>query len=111
MVVRMLDELTQNGFVRIISQPRYPSPVPPSVAIGLLARATDTLQHVFWPCDVSLLDREAIEPTRLHGPSQVTDLYLLALAARQGGRLVTFDRSIPLSAVPRAGEEHLVVLG
>ena len=34
--------VTQNGFVRIISQPRYPSPVPPARAIGKLARAAAT---------------------------------------------------------------------
>lgn len=103
--------LTQNGFVRIISQPRYPSPIPTSAAIERLARATRTPQHEFWSCEISLLDREIFEPTRIHGPRQVTDLYLLALAATKGGRLVTFDHSIPLSAVPRATAEHLVVLG
>jgi len=40
----------------------------------------------------------------------VTDAYLLALAVAKGGRLVTFDRSLPLSAAPGAGEEHLTVL-
>jgi hypothetical protein len=41
----------------------------------------------------------------------VTDAYLLALAALHGGRFVTFDRAISRSAVPRAHEENLVVLG
>ncbi len=32
--------LTQNGFVRIISQPKYPSPVSPFEAVERLRRAT-----------------------------------------------------------------------
>ena len=50
------------------------------------------------------------EHGHIHSPRQLTDLYLLALAMRHGGRLVTFDRRMPLSAVPGASEEHLVVL-
>ena len=34
---------------------------------------------------------------------QVTDTYLLALAVANGGRFVTVDQSITLSAVPGAG--------
>lgn len=44
------------------------------------------------------------------GARQVTDVYLLALAAEQGGRLVTLDRAVPLKAVPGAKARHLVVI-
>jgi len=102
--------ITQNGFVRVISQPRYPSPVPAAEAIRRLELATRTDRHAFWPCDLSLLDDESIDRTRVHGPRQVTDVYLLALAVAKGGRFVTFDRTVPLSAVVGARQEHLVVL-
>lgn len=102
--------ITQNGFVRIISRPRYPSPVSPHHAIDLLARATRTRHHDFWPCTVSLLDDGSVDPARVHSSRQVTDAYLLALAVAHDGRFVTFDRSIALTAVPGAGDEHLVVL-
>ena len=102
--------LTENGFVRVLSQPRYPSPVAPTQAIGLLAYAQRTGDHAFWPCDVSLLDAATIDGSRLHGPRQVTDAYLLALAVAHDGRLATFDRSLALSAVPAATAEHLTVL-
>ena len=102
--------LTQNGFVRVISQPRYPSPVSPAKAVERLRRATATEHHEFWPCSISLLEARRIQPAHVHGPRQVTDVYLLALAVEHGGRFVTFDRSIPLSAAPGAGPEHLVVL-
>jgi uncharacterized protein len=102
--------VTQNGFVRVVSQPRYPSPVPPAEAIRRLAGATSSEYHQFWPCDVSLLDARRIDPARLHGPRQVTDTYLLALATANGGRFVTFDRNVPLAAAPGASAENLVVL-
>jgi toxin-antitoxin system PIN domain toxin len=102
--------ITQNGFVRIISQPRYPGPVSPSQAIGMLARATQTQYHEFWPCTVSILDVNAVDHSRLHSSKQVTDAYLLALAVQNGGRFVTFDRSVLLNTVPAAKKNHLATL-
>lgn len=102
--------LTENGFVRIISQPKYPSPVSPSEAVERLLRATRTEHHEFWPCSISFLEDRRINASHVHGPRQVTDAYLLALAVEHGGRFVTFDRSIPLSAAPGAGPAHLVVV-
>lgn len=102
--------ITQNGFLRVISQPRYPSPVPVAQAAERLCRATQGEYHEFWPCDLSLLDERKVDRTRVHGPRQVTDVYLLALAHAHGGRFVTFDRSIPLEAVAGARAADLVVL-
>jgi uncharacterized protein len=102
--------ITQNGFVRIVSQPRYPSPVPPAEAIRRLEMATRGPHHEFWPCDLSLLDETLVDSTRLHGPRQVTDAYLLALAVAKGGRFVTFDRAVPLPAVVGASADQLIVL-
>lgn len=101
---------TENGFVRIITQPRYPSPVPPAQAIELLAAACAGEHHEFWPCDVSLLDDHIVDRSRLHGPRQVTDTYLLALAIAHGGRFVTFDRSISVASVRGATSAHLTQL-
>jgi toxin-antitoxin system PIN domain toxin len=102
--------ITQNGFVRIISQPRYPSPVHPAQALERLARAASTEHHEFWPCSVSLLDGRTVQWEQLHGPRQVTDAYLLALAVSYGGRFVTLDQSIPLNAIHGAQSAHLTVL-
>jgi toxin-antitoxin system PIN domain toxin len=102
--------ITQNGFVRAVSQPRYPSPVPVAAAIERLERAARGEHHAFWSCAVSLLDARVIDRERLHGPRQVTDAYLLALAVAHQGRFVTFDGAIPLAAVAGAGVDHLVVL-
>ena len=102
--------ITENGFVRILSQPRYPSPVAPTEAIALLGQARAGGRHEFWPCDVSVLDAALVHPDRLHGPRQVTDAYLLALAVAHDGRVATFDRSLSLAAVHGATEDHLSVL-
>ena len=102
--------ITQNGFVRIISRPGYPNPITLKAAIDLLGAATATKYHEFWHCSVSLLDSKAVDASRLHSHRQVTDAYLLALAAKASGRFVTFDQSISLDAVRGASVERLVVL-
>lgn len=101
---------TQNGCIRVLSSPSYPGPLRPGAIIERLADAAAGDLHAFWPDDVTLLSPEVVDPARVHGPRQVTDLYLLALAVAHGGRLVTFDGRIPLSAVPSARPEHLVTI-
>lgn len=103
--------LTQNGFVRIISQPRYPNSVLAADAVARLAAASAHASHEFWPDDRSLLDPDVLDRSALLGPRQVTDAYLLALAVHHDGRLVTFDRSVGVRAVVGAGPGHLHVLG
>ena len=101
---------TQNGCVRILSQPSYPSPVSPGRAIKLLTLATSAPFHEYWHSEISILDETIFDHSRIHGPRQVTDLYLLGLAAHYGGRLVTFDKTIAASAVRTASPSNLVVL-
>ncbi len=55
--------------------------------------------HVFWADDISLLDPERFDTTRLLTTGQVTDSYLLALARFHGGQLATFDRRMVADAV------------
>ena len=102
--------ITQNGFVRIISQPSYPAPIPAAQAIQLLRSATETSWHEFWPDDISILARDHIRASRIHGPKQLTDAYLLALAQANDGRFVTFDQRIDRTAVQGCAGEHLVVI-
>ena len=102
--------LTQNGCVRIMSQPAYPGALPPAAIAERLRAATIARWHRFWPDDLSLLDTARIRSDRLLGARQVTDAYLLALAVHHGGRLVTFDRNVPTAAVEGAEPRHLVIL-
>ena len=102
--------ITQNGCIRVMSNPGYPSPLPVRAIIERLAEATANAAHEFWPDDVSVLDAKVLEPTRVHGPRQLTDLYLVSLAVGNSGRLVTFDRSIPLEAVRGAQKKNVLVI-
>lgn len=102
--------ITQNGCVRIMSHANYPNPLNVGAIMERLGDAIATAQHQFWTDDISLLDSRIADPTRIHGPRQVTDLYLLALAVRRGGCFVSFDSSIPRSAIKHAEKKHLVTL-
>lgn len=102
--------LTQNGCVRIISQPGYPNPQAVVTVAELLADLCADPCHEFWPDDVSLVDARRFNHAHVHGHRQLTDLYLLGLAVGHGGRLVTFDERIPLSAVRGAKKQHLVAI-
>jgi toxin-antitoxin system PIN domain toxin len=102
--------LTQNGCVRVMAQPGYPNPVPVGTMLTRLRDAVAATEHAFWPDDASLLDPRRFVASRIHGPRQMTDLYLLGLAVAHGGRLATFDNGIPLSAVMGAEPKHLVVI-
>lgn len=102
--------LTQNGCIRIMSQPGYPNPLPAALVAERLGEAAATRFHHFWPDDLNLLAPGGIEWGNILGPRQVTDAYLLALAVQNQGRLVTFDRNIPLAAVFGAESQHLLPL-
>jgi uncharacterized protein len=102
--------ITQNGCIRIMSNPGYPNPLPVQAVIERLAQACHQDIHEFWPNDVSLLDSGVVDSTRIHGPRQLTDTYLLALAVRHEGRLLTFDSGIPIAAVRRATAQNLLIL-
>lgn len=101
--------LTQNGLVRILSQPKYPNPLTVPAAIELLRAATSDPDHQFWQCDVQLVDPR-VQAERLLGSRQVTDTYLLALAVHHQGRFVTFDTRVDINTVAGATSDDLVVL-
>ncbi|MCU1257782.1 MAG: domain family protein [Bryobacterales bacterium] len=104
--------LTINGCVRVLSNPAYKN---------VTATATEVMSHVrtlcsardhhFWPDSVSLLDESLVHPRMVAGHQKITDIYLLALASRNSGKLVTFDRSIPVKAVTGAAPECLELIG
>ena len=102
--------ITQNGAVRILSTPSYPNAVSTSEATRMMAGACATGQHEFWSDNVSILDEARIRRDRVHGPRQITDVYLLALAVANGGRLVTLDAAVPITPVVGASKRHLAVI-
>ena len=100
--------ITQNGCVRIMSQPGYPNALPAARVAQRLREATQTRHHLFVPGDLSLLDSEHFDTEQLLGHRQVTDAWLLGLAVRHRSRLVTFDSAIPMRVVRAAAAGHLV---
>jgi toxin-antitoxin system PIN domain toxin len=101
---------TQIGFVRVLSAADHPKAMPVQAALGLLRSATAQRDHAFWGDDISLLDPQRLDLARVLVPKQLTGAYLLALATRNGGRLATCDRSLPLAAAGSAEPRNLVVL-
>jgi uncharacterized protein len=101
--------LTENGMVRVLSQPAYPSgqrtPAEVVQVLNALKAAFGT-SHQFWADDISLSD-SMFDSVLIAGPRQVTDVYLLGLAARHEGTLVSFNRSLAWQAL-RGGSERLV---
>ncbi|TAK53107.1 MAG: PIN domain-containing protein [Gammaproteobacteria bacterium] len=102
--------ITENGTARIMASAGYPNPLPVAAILQRLAVAKATEHHRFWPDDLSLTDTGVFRHAELLGTKQITDRYLLALAARNDGRLVTFDQGVRPTAVVGASGEHLVRL-
>lgn len=102
--------IVENGVVRILSSPHYSRDVrvPPNAIRDKLAEAMRELGGHFWPDELSLRESRLFDLARIQGPDQITDMYLLGLAVRRGGRLVSFDRSIALSSVAGAEPRHLL---
>ena len=100
--------MTQNGCLRILSLPSYLNRQPPREVATRLAQAARDPAHEFWPDSLSLLDDARVSWDHVLGTRQITDVYLLALAAYHRGRLVTFDTRIPALAGPSA--ERVLVL-
>ena len=102
--------LTQNGLMRIMSQPRYASPQPLASMLHVVSEFSGDAAHTFWPDDVSLAAGGILAPQFALTSSMLTDVYLLALAIRHEGRLVTLDSKIARGAVIGATAMHLVIL-
>jgi toxin-antitoxin system PIN domain toxin len=94
--------LTENGFIRIFSQPALPNNVgSPAEAMSYLEDMLTAhgATHHFWPDSVSLCDRILFLPGAIAGHRQVTDVYLLGLCQQNGGTLVTLDAGITDAAI------------
>ncbi len=103
--------ITENGFVRVVSNPVYPTvSASPGEATDRLRLFCSASEHVFWPDAVSLTDPTLFDNSRLHGHQQLTDLYLVGLALRHGGKLATFDSRIPVAALVGAAHDIVEII-
>jgi len=92
---------TETGFLRVTTNPK--------AGLHSIAEALDALKSLqshagyrFWPKAESWV--ALVEPfhERVHGHQQITDAYLLGLAVKEGGVLVTMDKAVRYLA----GEKH-----
>lgn len=102
--------ITENGVLRIVGHIRYPnSPGSPAAVAGLLSPFLELPGHAFWPDDLSLFDRDHVNPARLLDSAHLTDSYLLALARLHGGQLATLDHRLVTDAVIKGSQSlHLI---
>ena len=100
--------MTQCAFVRISSNTKIiVDSVSPADARKVLSAMTSHRGHVFWP-DSLEYTHAVFDSLLIAGHRQVTDGYLLLLAASKKGMLATFDRSI--GQMHSAGKGALVEL-
>ena len=87
--------ITENGFIRILSNSNYPGRVGgPSVIRSLLNALKQLPGHQFWSDEVSLSDIKLFPSLDTATSKSITDLYLLASATRRKGKLATLDQRI-----------------
>lgn len=87
--------LTELGAIRVCAQLPIGSRPPRATADALLQLRVSSPGHLFWPDAVSpaiMLELRQAETAR-----QVTDRYLLGLARRYGGRVVTCDHGLAVA--------------
>lgn len=106
--------LVENGTTRIMGSTTYAQdqtalrPGRLLLQIDRMKQSADNM--AFWPDAVSLADTARFDHSKIHGPRQLTGIYLLGLAVSHGEGLVTLDRNIPLAAVVGAQKTQLLVL-
>ena len=95
--------VTELGVIRVCAQLAGGKVSPEATADRLLMLTISNREYAWWPDTVSptLLPEVRSAATA----KQVTDRYLLGLARRNGGRVITFDR-----ALATAGEDDAVCL-
>ncbi len=88
---------TQLGFIRLSSSPAYTAgAVTPQDAATLLRQWTRIKSHRFWTSPAA--DNPALY-VRALGHQQVNDAWLVEVARRNSGRLVTLDTRLPVHAL------------
>jgi uncharacterized protein len=87
--------LTEAGFVRVTTNPIYQG------GAWTLEQATAVLSELaarpgyhYWPISDGWVELTARFAARIFGYQQVTDAYLLGMAIKEDGVLVTFDKGI-----------------
>ena len=103
--------LTQLAFIRLTSNPRVVgATITPPQAMQALRTMAAQPQHAYWSDAPEPLGLAPLTHAAVVGHRQVTDAYLLGLAAQRGERLATLDRGLAsfAAAAGLAGHVELV---
>ena len=96
--------------MRLLSQPEIGTGMRSYDLTERLRRFCLSGFHSFWPDVVSLRDASLFNQSYICSHRQITDVYLLGLAVKMGGRLATCDRAVPLRSVLGATRAHLATV-
>jgi toxin-antitoxin system PIN domain toxin len=102
--------LTEAGYVRVVTNPAS-GPIVQTFAqaAAILKDLSQRPGYHYWPVGGSWADLTAPFADRIFGHQQVTDAYLLGLAIKEKGVLVTFDRGILHLAGPEFSKNLMVL--
>ena len=104
--------LTEAGFIRITVHPKYrPATRTVQQATAILASFAEHPGYRYWPMADSWVTLTAPFSARIFGHQQVTDAYLLGLAIKEHGILVTFDSGFRVLAGEEYGQNLRVLAG
>jgi uncharacterized protein len=84
---------TEAGFLRVMTGPKTGS-WPLAKMTRLLERLADHPGYHYWPISTSWATLSAPFAARLYGHQQITDAFLLGMAVKEHGVLVTLDQAL-----------------
>lgn len=99
---------SEAGFLRVTTNPKLGTRSLEEAAI-VLAGLASYRGYRFWPISSGWTTLSAPFASQIFGHQQITDAYLLGLAVKENGVLVTLDKAIRYMAGPRYAK-HLLVL-
>lgn len=103
--------LTEAGFIRVTANSAMGAGTRTlEQSVAVLQSLKSLPGHLYWPIEASWVDLTAGFASRISGHQQVTDAYLLGLAIKNDGVLVTFDRGLRYLAGPEFSSRCLLVL-
>ncbi|MFB5649900.1 TA system VapC family ribonuclease toxin [Leptospira wolffii] len=104
--------ITENGFVRIFGSPKYPNgPGSEEKARELLSQLRLVRGHKFLHDDISISNLSIFPDLRFSLSKNLTDLYLLGLAANHSCKFVSFDAGIPWTQIVGGGKFLKILVG
>ncbi len=99
---------TEAGFLRVVIREKV-SGLTLAQASGMLAQLSRRPGYRYWPITENWAALIAPFAARIFGHQQVTDAFLLGLAVKEDGILVTMDKALGYLAGPQYRKNLLVL--